>query len=161
MNRRRISWHKRKDRMWRMCIISWTRSLLTMSNKQQNLIISQRACFVDICSWSTMTDGLVTWEPFTVTGSQSGEIMVINATILTTITVIPARLQMCVECTQTFFFHAHWMMTTLRHLSVPGNDSPSAELFCLESHNHNLSPSEPLNTTHVELGALFSCKYCR
>lgn len=76
---------------------------LTMSNKQQNLIISEQACFVDICSWSTMTDGLVTWETFTVTGSQSGEIMVINATILTTITVIPARLQMCVECTHTFF----------------------------------------------------------
>lgn len=49
-------------------------------NLKKNIFITLKQSYlIDICSWSTVTDAVVKWEPFTVAGSQSGEIMVINS----------------------------------------------------------------------------------
>lgn len=94
-----------------------------------------------------MTDAVVKWEPFTVAGSQSGEIMVINATI----TVIPAELQMCVECIHVRWIEFSfilagwwWVQDTWRS---PRNERPQPREAVqtwhrLESRNRNLSPTE-------------------
>lgn len=103
-----------------------------------------------------MTDVVVEWESFTVSGSQSGE-------IIGDIRHSPDNRtpDVCGMHTPTWSWLSlfpRWMMTTLGHLSVSQEWISLCEAVqtwhCLKSRNHNLSPTEPLTSLAVWRGLL-------